>query len=66
VLLAVAIAAGMAITMGGLGILSVIARQAVANRIEAGGGNRRLDAFSDYGGALAIMAIGAALFWATL
>jgi hypothetical protein len=44
----------------------VIARQAVANRIEAGGGNRRLDAFSDYGGALAIMAIGAALFWATL
>jgi len=66
VLLAVAIAAGMAITMGGLGILSVIARQAVANRIEAGGGNRRLAAFSDYGGALAIMAIGAALFWATL
>jgi nickel/cobalt exporter len=67
VLLAVAIAAGMAITMGGLGILSVIARQAVASRIEArGDGNGRLAAVSDYGGALAIMAIGAGLFWAAL
>jgi nickel/cobalt exporter len=67
VLLAVAIAAGMAITMGGLGILSVIARQAVAGRLEArGDGNGRLAAFSDYGGALAIMAIGAGLFWAAL
>jgi ABC-type nickel/cobalt efflux system permease component RcnA len=67
VLLAVAIAAGMALTMGGLGILSVIARQAVASRIEAHGeGNGRLAAVSDYGGALAIMAIGAGLFWAAL
>jgi ABC-type nickel/cobalt efflux system permease component RcnA len=67
VLLAVAIAAGMAITMGGLGILSVIARQALANRLEArGDGNGRLAAVSDYGGALAIMAIGAGLFWAAL
>ena len=67
VLLAVAIAAGMAITMGGLGILSVIARQAVARRIEArGDGNGRLAAVGDYGGALAIMAIGSGLFWAAL
>jgi ABC-type nickel/cobalt efflux system permease component RcnA len=67
VLLAVAIAAGMALTMGGLGILSVIARQAVASRIEAHGeGSGRLAAVSDYGGALAIMAIGAGLFWAAL
>jgi nickel/cobalt exporter len=67
VLLAVAIAAGMAITMGGLGILSVIARQAVASRLEArGDGHGRLAAVSDYGGALAIMAIGAGLFWAAL
>jgi nickel/cobalt transporter (NicO) family protein len=66
VLLAVAIAAGMAITMGGLGILAVVARQAVASRIEARTKGGRLAAVSDYGGALAIMAIGAGLFWATL
>jgi hypothetical protein len=45
----------------------VIARQTVASRLQArGGGNGRLAAVSDYGGALAIMAIGAGLFWATL
>ncbi len=67
VLLAVAIAAGMAITMGGLGLLAVVARQAVARRLETqGGGNGRLAAASDYGGALAIMLIGAGLFWAAL
>lgn len=67
VLLAVAIAAGMAITMGGLGILSVVARQAVASRIDArGDGNGRLAMLSDYGGALAILAIGTGLFWAAL
>jgi nickel/cobalt transporter (NicO) family protein len=66
VLLAIAIAAGMAITMGGLGILSVIARQAVASRIEARADGSRLAAVSDYGGALAIMAIGAGLFWVAL
>jgi nickel/cobalt transporter (NicO) family protein len=67
VLLAIAIAAGMAITMGGLGLVAVIARQTVAGRLQArGGGNGRLAAVSDYGGALAIMAIGAGLFWATL
>jgi nickel/cobalt exporter len=66
-LLVAAIAAGMAITMGGLGILSVIARQAVASRVEAGaGGNGRLAAVTDYAGALAIMAIGAGLFWAAV
>jgi nickel/cobalt transporter (NicO) family protein len=66
VLLAVAIAAGMAITMGGLGILAVTARQAVASRIEARTDSGRLAAVSDYSGALAIMAIGAGLFWAAL
>jgi nickel/cobalt transporter (NicO) family protein len=66
VLLAAAIAAGMAITMGGLGILAVIARQAVASRIEARTEGGRLVAVSDYGGALAIMLIGAGLFWAAL
>jgi nickel/cobalt transporter (NicO) family protein len=66
VLLAAAIAAGMAITMGGLGILAVIARQAVASRIEARTEGGRLAAVSDYGGALVIMMIGAGLFWAAL
>jgi nickel/cobalt transporter (NicO) family protein len=66
-LLVAAIAAGMAITMGGLGILSVVARRAVASRIEAGTGDSgRLAALADYAGALAIMAIGAGLFWAAL
>jgi ABC-type nickel/cobalt efflux system permease component RcnA len=66
-LLVAAIAAGMAMTMGGLGILSVVARRMVASRVEAGaGGNGRLAAVTDYAGALAIMAIGAGLFWATL
>jgi ABC-type nickel/cobalt efflux system permease component RcnA len=66
-LLVAAIAAGMAMTMGGLGILSVVARRMVASRVEAGaGGNGRLAAVTDYAGALAIMTIGAGLFWATL
>jgi nickel/cobalt exporter len=65
-LLVAAIAAGMAITMGALGILSVIARQAVASRVEARAGGARLAALTDYAGALAIMAIGAGLFWAAL
>jgi nickel/cobalt exporter len=65
-LLAIAIAAGMAITMGGLGILAVVARQVVASRIEARTEGGRLAAISDYGGALAIMAIGAGLFWTAL
>jgi ABC-type nickel/cobalt efflux system permease component RcnA len=66
-LLVAANAAGMAITMGALGILSVIARQAIASRVEGGaGGSGRLAALTDYAGALAIMAIGAGLFWAAL
>jgi ABC-type nickel/cobalt efflux system permease component RcnA len=36
VLLVVAIAAGMAITMGALGVLSIVARNAVAARVESG------------------------------
>jgi ABC-type nickel/cobalt efflux system permease component RcnA len=67
VLLVTAIAAGMAITMGGLGLLSIIARNAVVARVEAGGnGQGRLASLGEYGGALAITAIGAALLWAAL
>jgi nickel/cobalt exporter len=66
-LLVAAIAAGMAITMGGLGIVSVVARRAVAGRVAAStGGEGQFAAAMDYGGALAIMAIGGALFWAAL
>ena len=65
--LVTAIAAGMAITMGVLGLLSVIARQTVAARVEATGhGSSRIVAVTDYAGALAIMAVGGGLFWATL
>ena len=40
-LLVAAIAAGMAITMGALGLLSVVARRAVAARVAAGGDGER-------------------------
>jgi ABC-type nickel/cobalt efflux system permease component RcnA len=67
VLLVTAIAAGMAITMGGLGLLSIVARNAVVARVETGrNGQGRLAAISDYGGALAITAIGTVLLWAAL
>jgi nickel/cobalt transporter (NicO) family protein len=67
VLLVVAIAAGMALTMGALGVLSVLARGAVAARAEAGGnGPGRLAVAMDYAGALAITALGGGLFWAAL
>jgi nickel/cobalt transporter (NicO) family protein len=64
-LLVVAIAAGMAITMGALGMLSIVARSAVAARIERSGSGQSasLAVFSDYGGALLITLIGMALFW---
>ena len=66
-LLVGAIAAGMAITMGALGLLSVVARRTVAARVAAGGsGERRFAAAMDYAGALAITLIGGALFWAAL
>ena len=66
-LLVAAIAAGMAITMGALGILSVVARRAVARRVEASAdGQSRLAVAMDYAGALAITALGAGLFWAAL
>lgn len=65
-LLVSAIAAGMAITMGALGMIAVVARHAVARRVEAGGSGGRLAAITDYAGALAIIMIGAGLFWATL
>jgi nickel/cobalt exporter len=67
VLLVTAIAAGMALTMGGLGILSVVARHAVAGPAAAGaGGAGRLATALDYAGALAITAIGSGLLWAAL
>lgn len=66
-LLAAAIAAGMAITMGVLGVLSVVARRAVARRVDAAGnGEGRLAVAMDYAGALAITALGGGLFWAAL
>jgi nickel/cobalt exporter len=66
-LLAAAIAAGMAITMGALGLVSVVARRAVARRIEAAeNGQGRLAVALDYAGALAITALGGGLFWAAL
>ena len=67
VLLVTTIAAGMAITMGALGILSIVARGVVAARIATSdSGGRRLAVLGEYGGALAITAIGAGLFWAAL
>jgi ABC-type nickel/cobalt efflux system permease component RcnA len=67
VVLVVAIAAGMAITMGALGVLSIVARNAVAARVEAGrNGPGRVAIAMDYAGALAITALGAGLFWASL
>jgi ABC-type nickel/cobalt efflux system permease component RcnA len=64
-LLVVAIAAGMAITMGALGMLSILARNAVATRLEAAGtgGSGAFGVASDYGGAVLITLIGVALFW---
>ncbi len=64
-LLVVAIAAGMAITMGALGMLSILARSAVAARLErsSNGQSAALSAVSDYGGAVLITLIGMALFW---
>jgi ABC-type nickel/cobalt efflux system permease component RcnA len=66
-LLVTAIAAGMALTMGGLGILCVVARRVVAGRVAAStGGKGQFAGALDYAGALAITVIGAALFWAAL
>jgi nickel/cobalt transporter (NicO) family protein len=64
-LLAAAIAAGMAITMGALGVLSIVARNAVAARVKGArnGNGRTLAVVSDYRGALLITLIGTALFW---
>jgi hypothetical protein len=57
----------MALTMGALGVLSIVARNIVAARVEAGGnGPGRLAIAMDYAGALAITALGGGLFWAAL
>jgi ABC-type nickel/cobalt efflux system permease component RcnA len=67
VLLVTAIAAGMAITMGGLGLLSITARNALVARVETGrNAQGRLAALGEYGGALVITAIGTGLLWAAL
>jgi ABC-type nickel/cobalt efflux system permease component RcnA len=66
-LLVGAIAAGMAITMGALGLMSVLARRTVAARIAAGRqGERRFATAMDYAGGLAITLIGGALLWTAL
>jgi nickel/cobalt exporter len=67
VMLVIAIAAGMAITMGGLGVLSVLARQTVAVRMaRADGGRGRLTMAADFGGPIAIVTVGTLLFLASL
>jgi hypothetical protein len=55
----------MAITMGALGVLSVVARHAVAARIERAGdaATGTLAVAGDYAGALLITLIGATLLW---
>jgi hypothetical protein len=64
-MLVAAIAAGMAITMGGLGTVSVVACRAVAGRIAAGADREgRFAIAMDYAGALAITALGGGLFLA--
>jgi nickel/cobalt transporter (NicO) family protein len=66
-LLVTSIAAGMASTMGALGVLSVVARRAVARRVEAvSHGPGRFTVAMDYAGALAITALGGGLLWAAL
>jgi ABC-type nickel/cobalt efflux system permease component RcnA len=66
-ILVAAIAAGMAITMGALGLVSVVARRTVSRRLDAAGhGHGRFAVAMDYVGALAITALGGGLLWAAL
>jgi ABC-type nickel/cobalt efflux system permease component RcnA len=66
-ILVAAIAGGMAITMGALGLASVVARRTVARRLDAAGnGHGRFNVAMDYAGALAITALGGGLLWAAL
>ena len=66
-MLVAAIAAGMAVTMGALGLASVVAHRATARRVEANGnGQGRFTVALDYAGALAITTLGGGLFWAAL
>ena len=63
------IALGMALTMAALGMLTIVARGLVAARVAAaglGGGQARFAVALDYAGALAITAVGAALFLGAL
>lgn len=53
------IALGMAVTMGGLGLLSVLARRFVADRLDAGTG--RMAVAIDVAGSFAIVLLGGAL-----
>lgn len=64
VMLVCMIALGMAVTMGLLGLTSVLARRLVAGRLLAGGGRAALTL--DVAGALAITALGAALLAGSL
>lgn len=58
-LLVATIALGMAVTMGGLGLLSVLARRFVADRLSAGSG--RLAVAIDIAGSFAIVLLGGTL-----
>jgi nickel/cobalt exporter len=64
VMLVTAIAAGMAITMGALGLLAVLGRGLVAERL--GGGSPMLVRTLDVGGAVLVILVGAALMLGTL
>jgi nickel/cobalt transporter (NicO) family protein len=67
-LLVAAIAAGMAVTMGALGMVSIVARGAVTARAARADDGRAgtIAVVSEYGGALLITLIGAALCWSAL
>lgn len=62
-LLVATIALGMAVTMGGLGLLSVLARRFVADRLSAGSG--RLAVAIDIAGSFAIVLLGGTLLLLT-
>jgi ABC-type nickel/cobalt efflux system permease component RcnA len=61
--LVAAIALGMAITMGALGILAIVARNLVTRWVAGAETAGRIGAALEYAGAVAIILIGAGLFW---
>jgi ABC-type nickel/cobalt efflux system permease component RcnA len=61
--LVAAIALGMAITMGALGILAIVARNVVTRWVAREETTGRIGAALEYAGAVAIILIGVGLFW---